>query len=115
MTLTAAPRPAQGCCPAAWTRQTTDGRPAGLGDLAARRGRRQPGVARRGPDVDWNLDQLAKSLPEQGDYRPAESFPPSMPGIWLHKAKSGLTVETVGIEPTSAIACEWLLRAYPAL
>jgi hypothetical protein len=25
------------------------------------------------------------------------------------------SVETVGIEPTSVIACEWLLRAYPAL
>src|SRR4051812_39850590 len=33
----------------------------------------------------------------------------------LGRAASQLLMETVGIEPTSAIASEWRLRAYPAL
>lgn len=71
--------------------------------------------------ADWDIDQLAATMAdvlaadEEDENAPkspgSQSFPPSplqKPVICSGNEES---VETVGIEPTSVIACEWLLRA----
>jgi hypothetical protein len=66
--------------------------------------------------ADWDIDQLAATMADvlaedEDETADPQSFPPSPPQKPSICSGNEEPVETVGIEPTSAIACEWLLRA----
>jgi hypothetical protein len=71
--------------------------------------------------ADWDIDQLAATMADvlaaddEDENAPkspdSQSFPPSPPQKPVICSGNEDSMETVGIEPTSAIACEWLLRA----
>ena len=56
--------------------------------------------------ADWDIDQPAATMAQMPGLTLSELFPlnPQIVNVYG-------PMETVGIEPTSAIACEWLLRA----
>ncbi len=53
-------------------------------------------------------DDEDENAPKSPDFAIVPPSPPQKPSICSGNEEP---VETVGIEPTSAIACEWLLRA----
>ncbi len=65
--------------------------------------------------ADWDIDQLAATMTDvlaaDGETADSQSFPPSPPQKPVICSGNEDLMETVGIEPTSAIASEWLLRA----
>ena len=70
-------------------------------DLAVRTGR-----SPLKPDADGKREVEVRQFPDwlaHANSGFTETFP-VYPRDWLHKAKTGVTVETAGIEPTSAIA-----------
>ena len=67
--------------------------------------------------ADWDIDQLAATMADvlaaddDDETADSQSFPPSPPQKQSICSGNEDSMETVGIEPTSVIASEWLLRA----